>query len=68
MEPLHQLVTHSKGQVVARMILVEEEEGPANVGEDRVVSWASEDVEEDSPMDQSCDDTQTPRVNTLIKW
>ena len=37
-------------------------ENPANVGEVHGISSATEDVEDDSPMEQPCDDTQTPTV------
>jgi len=36
------------------------EEVPASEGEAREVSWVEEDVEDDPPTEQLCDDTQTP--------
>ena len=60
MVPLHLLVARSKGQVEAQTTAVAGD--PASAGEAREVSWVMEGEEDDPPMEQPCDDTQTPTV------
>ena len=65
MAPLHLLVARSKERVEVLMILAVEGV-PASVGEAREVSWVEEDVEDDPPMEQLCDDTQTPAPDKIM--
>ena len=58
MVPLHLPVARSKVQAEVRMASAVGD--PASVGEVREISWVEEGEEDDPPMEQPCDDIQTP--------